>query len=112
MIGANRGDDARAAEPSPAVACTLTGDDLAAQARRWRELRARAGGERSEVEDGIRVGFRDEDGVEDELHALVAVENACCSWARWRVLRENDSLVMHASSTGAGVDALHGMFAG
>ena len=94
------------------VACKLTGDDLAAQARRWRELGARAGAGRAEVDDGIRITFRDEAGVEAELRELVAAENVCCAWATWDVGREDGSLVMHARSRGDGVTALHGMFTG
>jgi hypothetical protein len=91
------------------IACSLTGDDLAAQARRWHGLRARAGVAHSEVDDGIRLTFRDDQGVEEELRALVGVENACCAWAEWSVGHENGLLVMRARSSGAGVAALHGM---
>jgi hypothetical protein len=97
---------------STIVACKLTGDDLASQARRWREVGARAGAGRAEVDDGIRITFRDEAGVEDELRELVAVENVCCAWATWDVAPEEGSLVMHARSRGDGVAALHGMFTG
>jgi hypothetical protein len=93
------------------VACTLTDHDLALQAKRWRALGARAGLERLDVDDGIRIGFRDDHGVEEELRALVVVENSCCSWASWDVLREDGSLVMSARSSGDGIAALHGMFA-
>jgi hypothetical protein len=96
--------------PETTVACTLTGHDLAAQAARWSALRADAGVAREPTEDGLRLTFRDEPGVEDELRALVAVENECCRWAAWDVSRENGVLVMHAGSTGDGVAALHGMF--
>jgi hypothetical protein len=102
--------ESAAATPAPPVACQLIGDDLAAQAERWQALRAQAGVERLDVDDGIRIGFRAGPGVEEELRALVAIENGCCSWARWEVVREGASLVMHARSSGDGVAALHGMF--
>jgi len=91
------------------VACTLTGEDLAAQASRWRKLHERAGVARSEVEDGVRLTFRDDDGVEEELRSLVAAENECCAWAAWSVARGDGVLVMHARSHGNGIAALHGM---
>ncbi len=92
------------------ISCTLTGDDLATQAKRWTRLRARAGIERVATADGLRLSFRDDVGVEDELHALIAVENGCCSWARWEVSRADGELVMEVSSTGHGVAVLHSMF--
>ena len=94
---------------SPVVACTLSAGDLAAQAARWLQLRSTAES-RVETEDGFRLVFQDTPGVEAELQELVAVENDCCSWASWRVFRADLALVMQASSTANGVDALHGMF--
>ena len=110
MIRSNRTEHARGQGPSATVACTLNGDDLAAQAQRWRALLAQNGLERSEVDDGIRITLRDAIGVEEELRALAALENACCSWAHWDVAREDGSLVLHARSSGDGVAALQNMF--
>ena len=86
------------------IACTLNGSDLAEQARRWRALPLV---QREETEDGLRVTFARRPGVEDELRALVAVENDCCRWARWDV---EDGVVLVATSSGHGVPTLHGMF--
>lgn len=103
------------------IACTLTRSDLAEQARRWRALPLL---QREETEAGLRVTFARRPGgaegdpvcppgvassvsVEDELRALVAVENDCCRWARWDV---EDGVVLVATSTGHGVPTLHGMF--
>lgn len=92
------------------VACTLSSEDLGTQSERWGRLRAQAGLGRTATDDGLRTTFRDEPAVEDELRALVAVENDCCSWASWEVSREDGILVMHARSTGDGIAVLHGMF--
>jgi len=92
------------------IACTLSAADLGAQAGRWRRLRDEAGLARLEVEDGLRLTFRGDQSVEDELRALVAVENDCCAWASWTVTREGRELVLHAVSTGEGVATLHSMF--
>jgi hypothetical protein len=97
------------AENVPVVACTLGARDLAAQAGRWRELRSRAEISRAETQDGLSLAFRDAPDVETELRELVAFENDCCSWARWRVFHQDGTLVMQASSTAHGVDALHAM---
>jgi hypothetical protein len=86
------------------IACTLTTGDLAEQARRWRALPLV---QREQTGDGLRVTFARESGVEDELRALVAVENDCCRWARWDV---EDGVVLVATSSGHGVPTLHGMF--
>ena len=92
------------------IACTLGSEDLAAQSERWRGLRRRAQTARIETGDGIRLEFRADDGVEEELRALVAVENECCAWARWDVVRENGSVAMVAASEGTGVATLQTMF--
>lgn len=98
------------AKNAPVVACTLSAGDLAAQAARWLKLRSTAEVSRVETEDGFSLVFQDTPAVEAELRELVAVENDCCSLASWDVLRSDGALVMHASSTANGIDALHGMF--
>jgi len=101
-----------ASEKTPVVACTLTSEDLGTQSERWTRLRSETGLERVETDDGLRLSFRDEPGVEDELRALVAVENECCAWASWDVRREAGELVLNVRSTGEGVATLHAMFTG
>jgi hypothetical protein len=91
------------------VACALTAAGLAAQGKRWAQLIARAMTERAETADGVRLRFRAED--EEELRALVAVENECCSWATWTVERDAGTFVLDVRSTGEGIATLHGMFA-
>jgi hypothetical protein len=97
---------------TPPVACTLTSADLAAQSQRWRGLAARALTERSDTADGLRMYFRPEPGAEEELRALVAVENECCRWADWTVEAGDGQIVLAVRAAGDGVAALHAMFAG
>lgn len=92
------------------IACTLTAEDLGAQAARWRKLRAEAGIARIATGSGVRLSFRDDVGVEEELRALADVENDCCSWALWEVARADGTLVLDVSSSGHGIAVLHGMF--
>jgi hypothetical protein len=93
------------------VACTLTSADLAAQGEGWARLAARAMSGRALTVDGLRVSFRAEAGVEDELRRLVAVENECCAWAAWAVRADGGEVVLEVSSAAAeGVGVLHGMF--
>jgi hypothetical protein len=95
-----------------AIACALTPTDLATQRERWERLAARAMAERVETADGLRLVFRPTAGAEDELHALVAVESECCSWAEWTVEAVDGQVVLAVHATGAGVATLHGMFTG
>ena len=94
------------------VACSLTSADLAAQAGRWEQLAARAMTGRAETAHGLRISFRPEDGAEDELCKLVAVENECCGWADWTVRTGGRQLVLDVRSTGDGIATLHSMFIG
>jgi hypothetical protein len=96
----------------PPVACTLSSSDLAAQAGRWEQIIARAMTERTETGDGLRLSFRAEPGVEEELRRLVAVESECCRWAAWAVDTSAGAPVLDVRSTGPGVAVLHDMFRG
>ena len=92
------------------VACTLTSADLATQSDRWEQLAAQAMTERTETPLGLRIFFRSEPGAEEELRALVAVENECCRWADWTVELDNGQIVLNIRSTGQGIATLHAMF--
>lgn len=92
------------------VACTLNAADLAAQAGRWEQVMARTLTERTEITDGVRLGFRDEPGVEDELRQLADAESRCCPWATWTVRKATHEVVLVVRSTGAGIATLHAMF--
>ena len=92
------------------IACTLSPAGLAARAGRWERLIALAMTECIHAEDGLRMSFRPEPGVEDELRSLAAEENDCCSWAAWAVETVAGVPVLDVRSTGPGVAALHGMF--
>jgi hypothetical protein len=95
--------------PSP-VACALGPAGLAAQMSRWEQLAARAMTGRTETADGLRLHFRREPGVEEELRALVAVESACCRWAAWTVQAAAGQIVVDIRSAAEGIAALQGMF--
>ena len=97
---------------TPPVACTLSSAGLATQSQRWELLADRALTGRTETADGLRMVFRPEPGAEEELRALVAVENECCRWADWTVEADDGQLVLAVRASGDGVTALHGMFAG
>jgi len=92
------------------VACTLSDTDLKTQRDRWINVGTNFGIGREKTDDGLRLTFKDHPLVEQELRALVAVENDCCSWASWSVQREEGVLVMAARAKGEGILTLHGMF--
>jgi hypothetical protein len=96
---------------STPIACTLTAAGFAAQARRWEQLIARAMTGRAETEKGLRLSFRPEPGIEDELRALVAVETECCAWAAWTVKRTAGEVVLDIRSTAEGAATLRHMLA-
>lgn len=92
------------------IACTLGAPALARQGERWRALRARAGVTRRETASGLQLDFESAEGVEDELQALVAIENECCAWADWSVVRTEAGLRVELETAGDGVAAAHAMF--
>jgi hypothetical protein len=96
----------------PPVACALTAAKLTAQAGRWRRVAAAAMTDRIETATGLRVRFRAEPGVEEELRSLVETENECCPWASWTVRTAANQVVLDVSSAGDGIAALHDMFTG
>jgi hypothetical protein len=96
--------------PNEPVACSLTSEGLAAQADRWHRLAAAALDERAETAEGLRITFRDEPGIDEELRQLVAIENECCPWAQWTVTAGHGQVVLNVRAAEAGVAALHGMF--
>ena len=95
------------------IACTLTAADLAAQGKGWARLAEIAMTGRELTDDGLRVSFRAQAGVQDELLRLVAVEKECCAWADWTVRADGGDVVLEVRSAAAeGVAVLHGMFGG
>jgi len=94
------------------VACTLSSAGLAAQASRWERLAAQAMTERTETGYGLRLSFRRELGVAEELRMLAAVENECCAWADWTVQSSGGQVVLDVRTVGQGVATLHGMLTG
>ncbi len=78
---------------------------------RWLRLLTASGLARHEIADGLRLRFRADSGVAAELHELVAAERECCAWADWSIDPGAGEVALVIRSTGAGVTALHAMFA-
>jgi hypothetical protein len=109
MTAAHTPDEDTAA--SVPVACSLTMEGLAEQAGHWARL-AHAMTAHTKTADGLRLGFRPEPGIEEQLRALVAVETQCCPWATWTVHASATQLMLDVRAAGDGVTVLHGMFTG
>ncbi len=92
------------------IVCTLGTTDLAAQAGRWQRLIAAAAVAREETPAGVRLRFRADAGVAEELEALAATERGCCAWATWTVTTDRDGVVLDVRSSGEGVAVLRSMF--
>ena len=92
------------------IACTLTSDDLAKQRDSWHELASTSFVARDETHDGLRLVFRRDPGVAEQLERLLAVERDCCAWADWRLETAESGVVVDVCSRGDGVAALHTMF--
>jgi hypothetical protein len=64
--------------------CTLTSSELATRGARWRAL-APTFVKAKDLENGFRLVFRPEPGVEGALRELAGLESDCCAFASWRV---------------------------
>jgi hypothetical protein len=101
-------------EPVPdaaPTACSLTRDDLTDRQRRWQALADRSIIDVAPSEQGLRLRFRPESGVEAELRDLTALERDCCSFATWTVHAVGEAIVIDVNGDSAeSVTAVQGMF--
>jgi len=98
------------AQPKP-VACTLGAGDLAGRMARWRAVTARAAGERTPTEHGVRLSFAAGPGVRDELCELAALEADCCTFATWTVREDGDHVLVDVTGDSPeGAQAIQAMF--
>jgi hypothetical protein len=101
-------------EPVPDAAptvCSLTRHDLTDRQRRWQALVDLAIIDIAPSEQGLRLRFRPESGVEAEVRDLAALERDCCSFADWTVAAADEAIVLdiHGGSAES-VAAVQGMF--
>ena len=89
------------------IACTLNASQMSDRQRRWHELAGRAFVERVETERGVRLEFRDEPGVADELKELAELERECCGFADWS---PNGAALDVTGKSDVAIAAVHGMF--
>ena len=74
--------------------CSLDRGELARRLTRWQLLRDRAEVDACATKTGFRLVFRSEEGVENELRDLLALERSCCGFADWSLGHEADRIVV------------------
>jgi hypothetical protein len=94
----------------PVIACSLTSDELPERRRRWRALTDRALAERATIPAGVRLSFRPESGVEEELLALARLERDCCGFASFDVRTTPEAVTLDVTASGDGVAAVRELF--
>ena len=91
------------------ASCSLSQSDLRDRRAAWARLGRRALKTSRRTADGARLSYATQPGVEDELRDLARLEARCCSFARWRVSREGDRVVLEVRAEGAGVATVHAL---
>jgi hypothetical protein len=76
------------------VACALGDEALTERRQRWQALGARAGIDIVSTDSGLRLIFRADRGVEEELRELAALERHCCAFADWSVRLRDGKVVL------------------
>jgi hypothetical protein len=96
---------------SAPVACSLATTDLADRQERWHQLWHRAAVNAATTSNGLRLLFRAEPGVREELHQLAELERDCCAFADWSVQGCGEEVVFEVTApTQEGITAVQAMF--
>jgi len=93
------------------VACTLGPGDGQASRRRWRRPDESATSSARIVAGTLQVRYQPGPGVQEELTALAAAEQPCCSFLGWSVTNSDGQLVLLASAPAEAPDAVAPMAA-
>jgi MerR family transcriptional regulator, copper efflux regulator len=96
---------------SAPIACSLAKGDLADRQERWHQLWQRAAVNAVTTSNGLRLLFRAEPGVKEELHQLADLERDCCAFADWSVQVRGEEVVLDVTApTEEGITAVQAMF--
>jgi hypothetical protein len=96
---------------SAPVACSLAKAELADRQERWHQLWHRAAVNAVTTSNGLRLLFRAEPGVKEELHQLADLERDCCAFADWSVHVGGEEVVLDVTApTQEGITAVQAMF--
>jgi hypothetical protein len=97
---------------SQVVACSLGQTELSQRGARWAALMARADGQVSPTESGMRLVFAADQDISGELRELVELERECCAFATWSVHEKGEQFVVDiGANTPAEIAAVQAMFA-
>lgn len=88
------------------VACTLGPGDGQASLRRWRRLNESATSSARIVAGTLQVRYQPGPGVQEELTALAASEQTCCSFVSWSVTNSDGQPVLLVSAPAEAPDAV------
>jgi hypothetical protein len=101
---------AQAAGDAP-IACTLTPSEYRDRTGDLSALARRALIAREPLEQGERLTFIDEPGVEEDLAAAVDAEASCCSFLTMRLERRDTGLVLDVTGPAAARPIIAELFA-
>jgi len=94
------------------IACSLDREGLAKRGKRWLELGARAAVEVAATDRGLRLAFRADEGVEDELRRLAKLERECCAFADWSLHVGGEEITLELAAEGEAVPVVREMLSG
>jgi hypothetical protein len=80
--------------PELPLACSLDAGALAERRGRWEAVSSRALADRSRVDGGVRLRYRAEPGIADELRELVRLEGECCAFLSFSLHEEGGFVVL------------------
>jgi hypothetical protein len=96
---------------SQVAACSLGQAELPQRSARWAALMARADGQASPTESGIRLTFAPDQDIAGELHELVELERTCCAFATWSVHENGGQFTLDIdANTAEAIAAVQAMF--
>lgn len=97
-------------EDPQAAACTLSEPELRRRGRDWRTVIDEALVERAPVAGGVRLTFRPERAVVDDLVGLVHAERQCCGWASWTLTTTAEAAILDVTAEGEGGGVVRSWF--
>jgi hypothetical protein len=66
--------------------------------------------EKVRVAGGVRLSFRPDGSVVDDLVGLVHAERQCCGWASWTLTTTAEAAVLDVTAEGEGAGAVRSLF--
>ncbi len=92
------------------AACTLPEPELRRRGRDWKALIDEALVEKVPVPGGVRLTFRPERSVVEDLVGLVYAERECCGWASWTLTSSAEAAVLAVTAEGEAAATVRSLF--